>query len=166
MKTNKILMSVFAIAFGLLFNSCNNNDDLNYSDVEGVYLGTLTTDISNKSSSSTISPIATAVVTIVGDQIEVHCYSEDFDTTIMLDIYEDDDMIIPCLTGDEFENMYGHMLGQDNHMNGNGSEWMQHLNNDHEEGDIHFGSFDMENHGFEYKFILEDGEYHFQGTKE
>ncbi len=159
-------MSVFAFTFGLIFNSCNNNDDLNYSEVSGVYLGTLTTEVSNKSSFSTIPPIATAVVTMVGDQIEVHCYSEDFDITIMLDIYENGDTIIPCLTGDDFENMYGHMLGQDNHMNGNGTEWMQHLNNDHEEGDEHFGSFDMINHSFEYKFIVGASEYHFQGIKQ
>ena len=54
-------------------------------------------------------------------------------------------------------------------MNGNmqnmSSEWMQHLNNEHQDDDEHFGGFNMQNHSFEYTFKMENGEFHFQGTK-
>jgi hypothetical protein len=111
---------------------------------------------------------ATVVVNRVGNQIQVNCYAEDFDTTIMLGTYNHNDEVMVCLTGEEFENMYGHMLGQ-GHMNGNmqnnGTEWMQHLSNEHQEGDEHFGGFDMQHHSFNYTFRMSNGDYHFQGTR-
>ena len=63
--------------------------------------------------------------------------------------------------------MYGHMMGQ-GHMNGNmhnsGSEWMQHLNNEHEDSDEHFGGFDMQHRSFKYTFRMSNGDFHFQGS--
>jgi hypothetical protein len=172
MKINKNLgiASILVIAIGLLFTACDkNDDDVAYNDVVGVYEGTLTTDVASKSSRSKSTNTATAVVTMVGDQIEVHCYNDDFDTTIMLNLFEDGDMINTCLTGSDFENMYGHMMGQGNMMNGNmqnmGSEWMQHLNNEHQDNDEHYGGFNMQNHSFEYTFKMETGDFHFQGSK-
>ncbi|REE80299.1 hypothetical protein BX611_1941 [Lutibacter oceani] len=170
MKINKNIgiASILVIAIGLLFTACDKNDDVAYNDVVGVYKGTLTTNIAGKSSSSKVNNIATAEVTMVGDQIEVHCFNDDFDTTIMLNLFEDGNMMNTCLTGSDFENMYGHMMGQGN-MNGNmsnmGSQWMQHLNNEHQDGDEHFGGFNMQNHSFEYTFKMENGEFHFQGQK-
>ena len=170
MKINKNIgiASILVIAIGLLFTACDKNDDVIYNDVVGIYEGTLTASIAGKSSSSKVNNTATAEVTMVGDQIEVHCFNDDFDTTIMLNLFEDGDMINTCLTGSDFENMYGHMMGQGN-MNGNmsnmGSQWMQHLNNEHQDGDEHFGGFNMQNHSFEYTFKMENGEFHFQGQK-
>jgi hypothetical protein len=170
MKINKNIgiASILVIAIGLLFTACDKNDDVIYNDVVGIYEGTLTASIAGKSSSSKVNNTATAEVTMVGDQIEVHCFNDDFDTTIMLNLFEDGDMINTCLTGSDFENMYGHMMGQGN-MNGNmsnmGSQWMQHLNNEHQDSDEHFGGFNMQNHSFEYTFKMENGEFHFQGTK-
>jgi len=171
MKFNKIknLTSVLAIIGSFLFIACNGNDDVDYNDVVGIYKGTLTNNLGNKSESPTVFSDATVVVEMIGDLIEVNCFNDNFNTTIMLDVFEDGNNVMTCLTGDTFESMYGHMLGQGNmsgNMNSNGSEWMQHLNNEHEKGDEHFGSFNTTNHSFEYKFILEDGEYYFQGTKE
>lgn len=165
---NISITGMLVIAVALLFTACNNNDDVVYSDVVGVYEGTLTTDVAAKSTSSKSNNTATAVVTMVGDEIEVHCFNDDFDTTIMLNLYQDGDMINTCLTGTDFENMYGHMMGQSN-MNGNmqnsGSEWMQHLNNEHQDTDEHFGGFNMQNNSFDYTFKMETGNFHFQGTK-
>lgn len=162
---------------GLLFSftlltfivSCEKSDDLINNDIAGTYEGTLTIDLGKKTDNSkTTNNIATAIVSMVGDQIEVHCFGDNFDTTIMLDIYENGSDISVCLTGTEFENMYGHMVGQSN-MNGNmqnmDSEWMQHLNNDHQSGDEHFGGFDMQHHSFNYTFTTDHGNYHFEGTK-
>jgi len=225
MKTikNKQLASILVLLLTILFTGCNKNDDVIYSDVVGIYEGTLTTDVAGKSINSKSNSTATAIVTMVGDEIEVHCFNDDFDTTIMLNLYEDGDMLNTCLTGTDFENMYGHMMGQGNmngnmqnmssewmqhlnnehqnsgehfggfnmintcltgtdfenmyghmmgqfNMNGNmqnmSSEWMQHLNNEHQDTDEHFGGFNMKNHSFDYTFKMETGNFHFQGTKQ
>ena len=50
-------------------------------------------------------------------------------------------------------------------MQHNSSEWMQHLNNEHQEGDEHFGSFDMQHHSFNYTFRMSNGDFHFEGTR-
>jgi len=159
---------LFSITVGLLFFSCEKNDDFLYKDVTGTYVGTLTSNLANKSSVNEVTEVATIVVSSLGDQIQLHCYSNDFDATAMLNIYNHYDKVMVCLTGQEFENMYGHRLGQ-GHMNGKmqyiGTEWMQHLNNEHLDGDEHFGGFDMLNHSFNYTFRMENGDFHFQGIK-
>lgn len=171
MKTQiiKNLKVIFTLTLVLVFFACEKNDVLNDDQVTGSYIGTISTDISGKSSISTTSKSATADISMLGNQIEVHCYGEEFDTRIILDVYHNGDDIMVCLTGDDFENMYGHMYGQGNMMHGNmqhnGSEWMQHLNNEHQEGDEHFGSFDMQHHTFNYTFQMSNGDFHFQGTK-
>ena len=167
------LMGFFSLTLVLLLFACEKNDVLNDDEITGTYTGTLTSNLAGKTASKTnlIQP-ATVVVKSVGDRIEVHCFSEDFDETVMLNVYNNDNSVMVCLTGDDFENMYGHMLGQ-GHMGGgmigdmqnNETEWMHHLNDEHQEGDEHFGNFDMQHHTFDYTFQMSDGDYHFQGTK-
>ena len=170
MKTQgvKNWKSILTIIIVILFVSCQKSDDIGYNDVTGTYVGTLTSNLANKSSEIAVTKDATVVVSSVGNQIQVNCYAEDFDTNIMLGTYDHNDEVMVCLTGEEFENMYGHMLGQ-GHMNGNmqnnGTEWMQHLNNEHQEGDEHFGGFDMQRHSFNYTFRMSNGDFHFQGMK-
>jgi hypothetical protein len=170
MKTQgvKNWKSLLTIIIVILFVSCQKSDDIGYNDVTGTYVGTLTSNLANKSSEIVVTKDATVVVSSVGNQIQVNCYAEDFDTTFMLGTYDNNDEVMVCLTGEEFENMYGHMLGQ-GHMNGNmqnnGTEWMQHLNNEHQEGDEHFGGFDMQRHSFNYTFRMSNGDFHFQGIK-
>ena len=105
-----------------------------------------------------------AEINMMGDnQIEVHCFGENIDTTFMLDYYEHSDSVMVCLTGDDFENMYGHMLGS-GHMDGgmmndiqNGeTQWMHHMNDEHEDGEEHFGGFDMHEMTFTYSFKMMD----------
>ncbi|MBI9039938.1 hypothetical protein [Lutibacter sp.] len=170
MKTikNKQLAGILVLLLTILFSGCAKNDDVVSNDVVGIYEGTLTNDVAGKITSSKSNSAATAVVTMVGDKIEVHCYNDNFDITIMLNLFEDGDMINTCLTGTDFSTMYGHMMGQSN-MNGNmqntGSAWMQHLNNEHQNTDEHFGGFNMKNHSFDYIFKMETGDFHFQGIK-
>ena len=170
MEKLKILLSVILI-FTII--SCQESDDVNLNGITGTYTGTLTSNLSNKSNSSKATNTATSIVRMVGEQIEVHCFGDDFDETVMLDIYHDNDRVLVCLTGNEFENMYGHMLGQGNmggnmhnSNNNNNTEWENHLNNEHQEGDEHFGNFDMQHHLFDYTFKMNNGDFHFQGTKE
>ena len=174
MKTQfiKKAMALFSIMSLIFIYSCEKSDDLISDDITGTYIGTLTLNQAGKSSETAKAEAvpATIVINEVGNQIQVHCLTEDFDTTVILDIYHNGDDIMVCLTGDDFENMYGHMYGQGNMMHGNmqhnSSEWMQHLNNEHQEGDEHFGSFDMQHHSFNYTFRMSNGDFHFQGIRQ
>jgi len=165
MKTQivKNLKVVFAFTLALILLACQKNDDFISDEITGSYVGTISTIGSNNSSSD-----ATADVRRLGNQIEVHCYGGDFDATIILDLYQNGNDIMVCLTGQDFENMYGHMPGNSNwnwNMPHQGLDWMQHLNNEHQQGDEHFGYFNMEHHTFSYTFKMSNGDFHFQGTR-
>ena len=95
---------------------------------------------------------ATAFASTVGEGlIQIHCYGEFIDTTLVPNHYLHNDSFMVCLPGDDFEHIYGHMLGE-GHMVGSGgmmgdrknneTEWMHHLTDEHENGDHHFGGFE------------------------
>ncbi len=158
--------------FLLLFISCDKNEDLGLNDVAGIYEGTLSTNVSGKfdakSVTETTSP-ATVEITMNGNEIQVHCYNENFDTTLMLDLFRDNEDIKVCLTGSDFEEMYGHMAenrDMNEGMMGDTNEWMQHLSDEHKQGDEHFGGFDMSQNSFEYTFKVNGMDYHFEGYKQ
>ena len=70
--------------------SCEKTEDLNPEDIEGVYVGTFLIPSLLKSSALTLDDgdHGTAEVTIIaGNQIEVHCFGEEIDTTFMLNYY-------------------------------------------------------------------------------
>ncbi|PHQ56360.1 MAG: hypothetical protein COC16_03390 [Lutibacter sp.] len=168
-----ILKFIYLSLFIIALVSCEKENDTNVNDIAGIYQGTLSADVASKTtakSTSTTGDPATAEITLVGDQIQVHCYNDDFDITLMLDLFSDEENIQVCLTGDDFEEMYGHMStyggGMMGGMTGNSNQWSQHLNDDHESGDQHFGGFDMGNHSFEYTFNVEGMEYYFEGFKQ
>ena len=166
-KNLSILLSI-TLFIGLL--SCDSNDDIYQNEIIGTYTGTLSSEFSSKtfSTKETASKSATAVVSMVGDKIEVHCFNDEFDQSVLLYTYKDNDSIMVCLTGSEFENMYGHRLGEGN-MNGNmgnmSTEWGRHMNEEHNSNDEHFGGFNMKMNSFGYTFRTNHGDYHFQGTK-
>lgn len=165
MKTQfeRKLIVVFSFTLALLLFACQKSDDITYDEITGSYIGTISTIGSDPSIT-----IATADIRQLGNQIEVHCYGGDFDATVMLDVFQNGNDIMVCLTGEDFNNMYGHMPGNSN-WNWNGphhdSDWMQHLNNEHQQGDEHFGNFDMQHHTFNYTFQMSNGDFHFQGTR-
>jgi hypothetical protein len=162
--------TILTLAVVVLLISCNTKDDITINDVSGTYVGTLTTVglTSRISNSEAITP-ATVTISNIGDEIEVHCVADNFDVTVMLDTYVNGDETMVCYTGTDFENMYGHMLGEGNimggNMQGNGNEWMQHLNNDHEQDDEHYGEFNMQDHSFNFMFKTSNGDFQFQGIK-
>lgn len=49
--------------------------------------------------------------------------------------------------------------------NGNSTSWSDHMMNDHQAGDQHYGGFDMTSETFEYLMIRPGSNYHFKGTK-
>ena len=116
-KIDLLIVSVIII---LGFTSCDKSEKtVTNNSIEGTYVGTLTNE-GLKSANGIIpgNTSATADVTKTGDrEIEVHCFSDELDTTFMLDYYENNDSMMVCLTGDNFEEMYGHMMGE-NHMGG------------------------------------------------
>jgi hypothetical protein len=172
MKTKiKLGMAIVLIAIGMA--ACDKADEQPGNSIEGTYVGTLTNqNLKGVTGEAPGNTSATADVTIKGDtQIEVHCYSDKLDTTFMLNYYHDHDSVMICLTGEAFEQEYGHM-GQGHHMGDMGmhqTEWEHHMADDHDSGDRHYGGFDMANHTFGYSFLMLDGEtqymVNFQGTK-
>lgn len=152
----------------MLFASCERADEPDIKEIEGTYTGTLESlnDINSKNGSSSGVHDATAEVAIIGDQkFEVHCFGGEMDTTFTLNYYANHDSINVCLTGDDFEDMYGHMPGEHHSdggmmegMHGNETEWMSHMHEEHDEGDEHFGGFDMNDHSFGYIFKMKDGD--------
>ncbi len=162
------------------FTSCEKSDDLSVNDIEGKYIGSFSVSGSLKSAPTdgAVTDHGTAEINMMGDnQIEVHCFGEEIDTTFMLDYYEHNDSVMVCLTGDDFENLYGHMLGS-GHMGGGmmgdigegDSEWTHHMDGEHDEGDEHFGAFNLHDATFTYSFRMTDQStpYYlkFQGAKE
>ena len=171
-------IKLITVMITLVFVACEDSQSLPDNAVEGTYIGTIK-DISGKNGEAFLKTEgeALAEVTKIGNEIiRIHLTSVELDTTFMLNYYEDMDSVNVCFTGDDFENMYGHMLGQGHPGSGmmgdrqnNETEWMHHLNDEHQQGDEHFGGFDMQNHTFSYQFTrMEDGLTHdilFQGKK-
>ena len=171
MRKKKLFIGLLLVSAIVLVASCEKTKDQAIGDIEGTYLGSFTesTELNSALFDGNGEHDGIAVVTMMVDgQIQVHCYGNKIDTTFILNYFEHNDSVMVCNTGDDFENIYGHMLGQGN-MNGNmqnNTEWMQHLNGEHQDGDEHFGNFDMQHHLFNYTFKMNNGDFHFQGTKE
>lgn len=199
MRTVKL---VLVLSFGILIGltSCQKTDDISVS-VAGIYKGTLTKSLSpdakivgtenylkGDSTKSDSTTDATMEVTDLGDgTLELHCYSEDFDTTFLMNEYLNGDSVMLCATGQAFEEMYGHRMGDstnnwqdndhDNSQNGNGmmgngmsgsgmmGNWTEHLNNDHQQGDEHYGGFNMNNGTMSYTMLNSNYSYTFTGKR-
>jgi hypothetical protein len=81
-----------------------------------------------------------------------------------------------CLTGEDFENMYGYMHGEGmmsgkgtdmDDMNNGNTEWMQHLNAAHNPDEEHYLSgFDSTHHTFNLTFNWKGNVVTFKGVKE
>jgi hypothetical protein len=171
MKSFGMMMILVAI----VFTACNNDDENSENTIEGTYSGILT----NKSATGTIigTGNATADISKTSDGlIQVHCFGTGIDTTFMLNYFPDNDSVFVCLTGNDFRDTYGHMMGQGHMMGGmmgdikpGQTQWQHHMADEHKPGDIHYGGFDMMNHSFGYTFHKNNGSSHmimnFEGTK-
>ena len=175
MKRNTFISGLILSVVLIGVTSCEKTNDQLITDLEGTYIGLFTKSSSLKSALSDESgeDDGIAEITMMDDnQIRVHCYGNEIDTTFMLEIYEDHDDFFVCQTGDGFHQEYGHMKGVRHmgHMMGSQTEWMHHLNDDHEDGDEHFGAFDMGDGTFSYAFRMTENHssYYlkFHGIKE
>jgi len=139
--------------------SCEKTNDQLISDLEGTYIGSFSRLTSLKSAlkDGGAENEGVAEITMMeNDQIRVHCYGDEIDTTFILDVYAHYDDYLVCQTGDEFRQEYGHEKGgmHMGHMSGSQTEWMHHLEDDHEDEDDHFGAFDMGEGTFSYAFRM------------
>jgi len=184
MKHRNLIIGMLFTSTLFVVGSCTKTSNNDRDNIEGTYYGTFsrTTSLKSAQTDSSVVDHGTAEVTMAGENlIEVYCHGDEIDTTFMLNYYMQHDSAMVCLTGDDFENMYGHMLGA-GHMGGgmmgdmmgdigdNETEWMHHLNDEHEPGDQHFGGFDLKMGTFTYSIRMMDNAepYYikFSGSKE
>jgi len=173
MKNIKVFLIAFVAILTITLGSCKQENNLSKeltADVVGKYIGTLSSDNLKGTSS------AKAVVAKTGDnELEIHCFGDEIDTTFIQHLFDDGNMIQMCAIGDDFLNEYGHsMMDQSQHhdmMNDrDGSSWSHHMEEEHDANDEHYGGFDMTNHSFSYIFNMESNgvsySAQFNGTKE
>lgn len=173
-----VKLSGIAVALLVLLTACEK-EETNESNptVDGIYEGTLTGSQTKSTMGVADSKPATTEITITGEnKIQVHCYAEGFDTTFVMNYYHHNDSAYVCYTGDDFEEMYGHMLGEGHNggmmddMHNGETQWMHHMSEEHDDGDEHFGGFDMDNHSFSYTFQMNlnnsSDDMYFEGIKQ
>ena len=176
----KIRFAAITVAVTMLvLTACEKSEVSTVKDIEGTYVGTLINYDSQKTENgSKTSGESIAEISNIGNgMIEVHFYDNEVDTTFTLNYYGHNSSVLVCFDGSDFENLYGHELGQ-GHMNGgmmsdiqnNETEWMHHLNDEHLEGDEHFGGFDTVGHTFSYRFQMMEGDkfnyFQYEGEKQ
>jgi hypothetical protein len=180
MKKKAFFSGLVLSAVLTIVSSCEKTKETDIVTIEGIYVGSFSKSNSLKSVSQDDlgEHDGWAEVTMMGENlIQVHCYGDKIDTTFVLNYYAHHDSILVCLTGEDFEGEYGHMLGG-GHISGGmmgdmgdeETEWMHHMSDEHDEGDKHFGGFDMAEGSFSYSFKMMDGTSHyflkFHGVKE
>jgi hypothetical protein len=184
----KGLNKIFIIsAFASLFfgTSCEKNQEAGGvdSNIAEQTIGTYSGNLIN--SASGLSQPATLTVNAKNDSvITMHCVANGFDTTVTLRLYENNDKISVCYTGDDFREKYGHHLDNndfshskpegwnnnwchDHNCWSNGDEWnawTNHLNTQHNQNDAHFGDFNLKDKTCSYKFLLGSNKAEFYET--
>jgi len=163
---------------GLLFMSCEKDNKTpagNINDtpivladeVVGNYSGLIVNSSTDQSQSAVL------VVNAINDSVvTLSCIANGIDTTIMVQLYENSQQINVCFLGQDFYNQYGYNLNNNDFctskpegwnndwcMNNNcwggqdqWNAWTNHQNSQHNQGDVHFGGFDLENISCNYGF--------------
>ena len=168
----RTLKTILGLAVASAIVSCDMNDEhvqRNLSNqIAGIYNGTLTSTISQ-----TAVPATAEITSVSSNTIQIHCFCADLDTTLVLDLYPDGNMLRVCLTGDDFMKEYGHGMSGGDSMMGNMAErnwtWQQHMNHEHNSNDKHYGYFDLNARTFDYTFDFRDMQVnysqHFSGKR-
>jgi hypothetical protein len=125
-KQKSSLAMLLGIMSVLVFSSCEKETQNNITDVKplksevvGTYTGTL------KNSATNDSRPATITVTAQNDSlVRMHCFSNDFDSTITMQLYQNYDSIMMCFTGQDFYNEYGHNTNNYDFCYSKQSGWM------------------------------------------
>lgn len=167
MKNLRIMLGILVV---LTIKGCSEKDptpNATINELTGTYIGTI-------SSSTLVNELAHGEISLSNnDQVIFHCYSNSFDSTMVLQVFEHHDSINVCSMGEAFEVEYGHVMGQGHMMHGNnitGTTWEHHLVEEHSQGDKHYGFYKEMDHMFYYTFHMSENnteyELEFQGTKQ
>jgi len=126
--TRKVhLLIVLGVLSTIIFSSCNKEEIPNVitdtkslgSEVVGTYTGTLKNSSTNESRTATIN------VSMQNDSlVQLQCLATDFDSTITLQLYQNNDNIMVCYTGQDFYNEYGHNTNNYDFCSSKQSGWM------------------------------------------
>ncbi len=174
MKHLKILSIIALAIFSIMLASCKkaetNPDKTSLANLtNGTYSGELKNSQTNQSIPATLN------VEVLNDSmISMHCIASNFDTTMNMMLYQNEDSIMMCFTGQNFYNEYGHNLDnrnfcnskpagwhsdwEDEHDNWWGDQnnmqnaWNNHMNTQHNQGDQHYGGFSSNNHTCVFSF--------------
>jgi len=167
MKTIKYLAFTGIIIISVLALSCQKEKQTEIGlteNVVGTYKGTL------KSLETGNTILATADIIKTDESIvQIHCYSTALDTTFVMEMFEYGDSLMLCNIGNDFKDQYGHDRMNEHHMmeQTNRQDWTHHMDEEHNQGDVHYGGFNMVDHSFGYTFIMgNDSTLHFNGKKQ
>lgn len=177
MKVSKSILVLSLIVATVFAVSCkktdtNPNNVILSNEVVGDYTGQLKNSQTNQPAPATLS-----VTPINDSMVSIHCISDSFDTTVNMMLYSNNDSVMTCFTGQDFENEYGHSLDNHNFCNSkpqgwhsgweNGHDnwwggqnmmnnaWNNHMNTQHEQGDQHFGGFYPSTNSCNFTFNVE-----------
>ena len=108
MKKNTFLTGLILSVVLIGVTSCEKTNDHLITDLEGTYIGLFSKSSSLKSvlldGSGEDDGIA-EVTMMDDDQVRVHCYGNEIDTTFLLEIYANHDDFLVCQTGNAFRMM-------------------------------------------------------------
>lgn len=167
-KKPKLLLILTLFLSITLLSSCSKEDlTLQYlNEVVGDYSGYIVYDNGNNIDSFE----ATGEVIKNNDyQVTFNCQSSIMDTTLILDVFDNGDRLEMCLTGDDFNQMYGHPQGERHmgHMGRNQNGWQHHMDDEHDQNDEHYGGFHHGDGAMEFTFLMGSNldRYVFYGSK-
>lgn len=151
MKKINLIAILITATLILMLGSCKKSEtttDLT-KNVTGSYQGTLET-----TGNKTTDPATSYIAKVNDYSVSIHCIGSNFDTTFMMDLYENGDSLMLCFTDEDFDHEYHHQMTSGHHMMGNENwqSWSNHMAVDHSAGDAHYGAFSMKNHTFVYRF--------------
>lgn len=169
MKTLNLITFTIIAGLAILFVSCEKEKA--GPDLADLVVGTYTGTISETPLKAGVTA-TTDVTKSDYNKVTIHTYSTAIDTTFMMELFENGDSLMVCNLGDDFFRQYGHDRMGQHHMMGSSSDldWMHHMDEEHQPGEEHFGGFNMTNHTFGYKYIMNDtgGDFAllFNGTRQ
>lgn len=169
MKNIKILSVMFL--FSIFVLSCTNNmSTQGQIDLTENIIGNYKGNLKDLNDSYKDYPTDVLIERLSNNTIKMTLHCDIMDTTINFDIYQYMDSLMVCLNGENFENHYGHSKTGKHHMMGDGEmyDWMHHLDEDHEAGEMHYGGFNMDMRSFKYQFTddKDNVNYVFEGIKQ
>jgi hypothetical protein len=119
------LILVLGVLSLLILSSCEKEEIINESlasKIIGTYTGTL------KNSTTNQSRQATFTVNMLNDSlVSMHCIGNGFDSTVVMQLYQNYDSIMVCFTGQDFYNEYGHNKNNYDFCSSKKAGWMNNV---------------------------------------